>query len=74
VQLIEGAAYRRPATLPNAYTYKFVADFTALIGTATVSFRGGQVISRDSHTPDMIAQLFQRGAMLEALWDGTLIG
>lgn len=68
--MIEQASYRRPAVLPTAHSYKFASDFSVMMGVDNLTFRRGQVINRDSHTPAMIEKLFDRGvAMLEALSD-----
>jgi len=69
LQVIEEAAYRRPAVLPEARRYRCVGEFRALVGIADVHFRKGAIIGTDSHAPEMISQLFARGARLEPLPD-----
>jgi hypothetical protein len=69
VRAIEAASYVRPATLPKAWRYKLVQDFSAMIGIENLSFRRGAIISRDGMDPRLIQQLFDRGAMLEPLPD-----
>ena len=55
--------------LPEARRYRCVGEFRALVGIADVHFRKGAIIGTDSHAPEMISQLFARGARLEPLPD-----
>jgi len=69
VAAIEEASYVRPATLPKAWRYRFIAPFKVMVGIDNLDFRRGAIISRDGMMPELIQQLFQRGALLEALPD-----
>ena len=67
VAAIEEFSFVGLTSLPKAHRYKFLSDFRVLIGIDNLSFTRGQVISRDGMLPELIEQLFQRGALLEPL-------
>jgi hypothetical protein len=69
VAVIEQATFVRYPTLPKAWKYRFLSDFSALVGVDHLTFKRGSIVTRDGISPQLIEKLYARNAMLEPLPD-----